>query len=291
MKLDAEKEKKALERLRAFEPDDGYYLCYSGGKDSDAIRILADLAGVKHENVHNLTTVDAPETVQYIKSLPDVRINYPHTTMWKLIEKKTIPPTRLIRYCCDVLKERGGEGKVKITGVRWAESAKRAESADLVKIIGKPKTTQNEAESINAEYRVSRQGGMLLSTDNDKSRRMVEMCYRTRFTTVNPIVDWSDRDVWDFLHHYGCNSNPLYACGFHRIGCIGCPMAEKGRFVEFARYPKYYQNYIRAFDRMLIARKNKGLPKVWENGEDVMRWWLGEPPKEQMRFEDLQNVI
>lgn len=45
---------------------------------------------------------------------------------------------------------------------------------------------------------------------------------------------------------------------------------------------------LRAFDRMLIARKNKGLPKKWENGEDVMRWWLGEPPKEQMRIEDLQ---
>ncbi len=288
--MDAEKEKKAIERLRAFEPDDGYYLCYSGGKDSDAIRILADLAGVKRENVHNLTTVDAPETVLYIKSLTDVRIDYPHTTMWKLIEKKMLPPTRLMRYCCEVLKERGGEGKVKITGVRWSESSRRAESTDLVKIIGSPKTTQNEAERLDAEYRVSRQGGMLLSTDSDKSRRMVELCYRTRSTTVNPIVDWSDRDVWDFLHHYGCNSNPLYACGFHRIGCIGCPMAEKGRFVEFARYPKYYQNYIRAFDRMLIARKNKGLPKEWENGEDVMRWWLGEPPKEQMRFEDLQTM-
>ncbi len=287
--MDRQKEQKAIERLRAFEPADGYYLCYSGGKDSDAIRILADLAGVKHENVHNLTTVDAPKTVQYIKSISDVRINYPHTTMWKLIEEKMMPPTRLMRYCCDVLKERGGEGKVRITGVRWAESAKRAESTDLVKIIGKPKTTQSEAESINAEYRVSRQGGMLLSTDNDKSRRMVEMCYRTRSTTVNPIVDWSDRDVWDFLHHYGCNSNPLYACGFFRIGCIGCPMAEKGRFVEFARYPKYYQNYIRAFDRMLIARHKKGLKTNlgWESGEDVMRWWLGEPPKEQMRFEEL----
>lgn len=225
--MDSEKEKKAIERLRAFEPDDGYYLCYSGGKDSDAIRILADLAGVKHENVHNLTTVDAPETVQYIKSIPDVRIDYPNTTMWKLIEEKMLPPTRLMRYCCDVLKEHGGEGKVKITGVRWDESAKRAELNDVVKIVGKPKTTQKEADSIGADYRVNRLGGMLLSSDNDESRRMVEMCYRTRSTTVNPIVDWSNSDVWNFLHHYGCYSNPLYACGFNRIGCIGCPMAEK----------------------------------------------------------------
>lgn len=67
-----EKEKQAIKALRAFEPCDpkGYYLCYSGGKDSDCIRILAALAGVKYEIVHNLTTVDAPETVKYVKSIP-----------------------------------------------------------------------------------------------------------------------------------------------------------------------------------------------------------------------------
>ena len=44
-----EKERKAIEALRMFEPEDEpYYLCYSGGKDSDCIRILAQLAGVKH---------------------------------------------------------------------------------------------------------------------------------------------------------------------------------------------------------------------------------------------------
>ena len=56
------KVEKAIMRLKAFEPPDGYYVAYSGGKDSDVIRILAQLAGVKHELVHNLTTVDAPET-------------------------------------------------------------------------------------------------------------------------------------------------------------------------------------------------------------------------------------
>ncbi len=286
--MDAQKEKVAIERLKSFEPDDGYYLCYSGGKDSDVIRILADIAGVQHENVHNLTTVDAPETVQYIKSLPDVRIDYPETTMWKLIEKMTLPPTRKMRYCCEVLKEHGGAGKVKITGVRWDESAKRAESADVVTIIGKSKTTQKDADKIGAEYRVSKQGGVLLSTDNDEARRTVELCYRTRSTTVNPIVDWTDHDVWDFLHHYGCASNPLYQCGMHRIGCVGCPMADKSRIDEFRRYPKYYQNYIRAFDRMLIARQEKGLKQIWETGKDVMLWWLELPPKEQIRFEGFE---
>lgn len=68
--MNTEKERLAILYLRDFEPKDddrGYYLCYSGGKDSDAIRILAQLAGVKHECKHNLTTVDAPESVRYVQ--------------------------------------------------------------------------------------------------------------------------------------------------------------------------------------------------------------------------------
>ncbi|MDE5582450.1 MAG: hypothetical protein K2J08_01920 [Ruminococcus sp.] len=77
--MDLIKEKTAIERLKTFEPEtEPYYLCYSGGKDSDVIRILAQLAGVRHEIHHNLTSVDAPETIRYIKSIPDVIIDIPH---------------------------------------------------------------------------------------------------------------------------------------------------------------------------------------------------------------------
>lgn len=75
----AEEERIAIERLKSFEPEtEPYYLCYSGGKDSDVIRILAQLAGVRHEIHHNLTSVDAPETVRYVKSIPNVIIDIPH---------------------------------------------------------------------------------------------------------------------------------------------------------------------------------------------------------------------
>lgn len=77
--MNIEKEKNAILRLKNFEPEnEPYYLCYSGGKDSDVIRILSQLAGVKHEIHHNLTSVDAPETIHYIKSIPDVIIDVPH---------------------------------------------------------------------------------------------------------------------------------------------------------------------------------------------------------------------
>lgn len=156
----------AIERIKMFEPkDEPYYLCYSGGKDSDVIRILAELAGVKYEIHHNLTTVDAPETIAYIKSIPNVIIDKAryadgtHKTMWNLIPKKLLPPTRLMRYCCAELKEVGGAGKMKITGVRWAESQNRKNNADVIKIVGKPKSTMKMLDENGIEYKMSEKGG------------------------------------------------------------------------------------------------------------------------------------
>lgn len=129
---------------------------------------------------------------------------------------------------------------------------------------------------------------MVLNTDNDVNRRFVEMCYRTTSTLVNPIVDWSNKDVWEFLNHYGCKSNPLYQCGEARIGCIGCPLQGfKGMKEDFAKYPKYKQMYIKAFDRMIKVREEAGLTNqgCWDSGENVMKWWLGENPNQIHLFD------
>lgn len=141
-----EKEAQAIKVLRTFEPEEGYVLAYSGGKDSDCIKILAQLAGVKFEAVHNLTTADAPETMQYIKSQPDVSISWArdkngnHVTMWNIIETHGLP-TRIRRFCCNKLKEQANQGRLLVTGVCKAESVNRKRDGGLVKIIGKPKTT------------------------------------------------------------------------------------------------------------------------------------------------------
>ena len=97
---------------------------------------------------------------------------------------------------------------------------------------------------------------------------------------LNPIIDWSDDDVWEFLEYHGCKSNPLYQCGYARVGCVGCPMSSN-QATEFARYPKYAQNYIRAFDRMIVKRQEDGLETVWQTGQEVFDWWTNKhPPKE-----------
>ena len=277
------KETAAIAALKTFEPEEGYYLCYSGGKDSDVIRILAQLAGVKHDIVHNLTTVDAPETVHYIKTIPGVIINKArykdgrHKTMWNLILSRGIPPSRQQRYCCEELKEYGGKGRLKITGVRAAESKSRSENGGEIKIIGKPKTTEKYLLKNDVEFLKTPKGGIVLNFDNAESRRSVEHCYRTTSTMLNPILSWSENDVWEFLEFYGCKSNPLYQCGRRRIGCIGCPLQQKkGMRRDFSEYPKYYYNYIRAFDKLVKLLNEKGLNPRWKNGEEVMRWWVSD---------------
>lgn len=289
--MNIEKERVAVERLKAFEPEtEPYYLCYSGGKDSDVIRILAQLAGVKYEIHHNLTSVDAPETIRYIKSIPDVIIDIPHDrngriSMWSLIIKKGIPPTRFARYCCAELKETGGKGRMMITGVRSAESVNRAKKAGMIKIIGKPKTVQKTAENFGAEYE-NKTGVLVMNMDNASNRRLVEHCYRTTATMINPIIDWTDDDVWEFLRHYGCQANPLYQCGQKRIGCIGCPMQSfKNMQSDFEKYPKYKEMYIKTFDRMLKAHPDKYYS--WKTGIDVFDWWTGFDSNQLSFFDDV----
>lgn len=119
-------EELAIERLRTFEPPEGYYLAFSGGKDSIVLMDLARRSGVRFDAHHHLTGIDPPELVRFVRDVyPEVPREHPGTTMWKLIVEHQTPPTRMIRFCCQHLKERGGMGRLVLTGVRWAESQRR----------------------------------------------------------------------------------------------------------------------------------------------------------------------
>lgn len=117
----------AIERLRAFEPREGYFLAFSGGKDSQAIYHLAIEAGVRFEAHFSVTTVDPPELLRFIKrEYPEVVWDRPEKTMWQLIVDHGCPPTRRMRFCCEELKEDKGEGRIVVTGIRWQESGARS---------------------------------------------------------------------------------------------------------------------------------------------------------------------
>lgn len=254
-----QKERMAIERLKSFEPADGYYVAFSGGKDSQCVYHLCKLAGVKFDAHYAITSVDPPELVRFIRrQYPDVIWERQHDkdgkpiTMWNLIASHTLPPTRKVRYCCAHLKEPGGEGRVVVTGVRWAESVNRKLTHGVVGFRGKPVSTQKIANEVGADYKLNKHGDVILNDDNDENRRMVEQCYRTRKTMVNPIVDWTDEDVWWFLNKYNIPHCELYDQGFTRLGCIGCPLSGSANMIrDFERWPKYKELYIRAFQRMI----------------------------------------
>lgn len=133
-----EESKRALKL--ASEMSKQYYdapaiICYSGGKDSDVLLYLAEscLEPTEFEVLNAHTTVDAPGTVYHIREVIErlksegitANIKYPKMTMWELIVQKTMPPTRLARYCCEELKETSTPNRLALLGVREAESVKR----------------------------------------------------------------------------------------------------------------------------------------------------------------------
>lgn len=245
-------------------------ITYSGGKDSQVLVALAERSGIDFEVVNSHTTADAPETVYFIReqfrqmegrgincAIEKPRYKGKPTSMWSLIPQKMMPPTRLVRYCCAVLKENTGRDRFIATGVRWAESTRRKNSRGVMELMHKDPAKR-----------------IILMGDNDEKRQLFETCNLKSKMTVNPIVDWSDDDVWDYTHSEHLTVNPLYCEGHKRVGCIGCPMAGGGRQHEFMRWPKYEELYVAAFERMLEARRAKGKPCDWQTGRDVFRWWM-----------------
>ena len=225
----------AIERLRSFEEQalsmhsGGYWLAFSGGKDSVVILDLAERAKVTFEAWYNLTTCDPPEVVYFVRTFPNVKVNKPPKSMWQLIRDKGGMPTPMRPWYCYELKERSGEGRVVITGVRAEESRARA------------------------------------------GRQVVEKCFRRDKTVLNPIVDWSIGDVWDYINERQLPSCCLYAEGAKRLGCVCCPKARKFK-EESARWPKIAAAWKRACFVAWHARPKR--QANFPTPEAMWEWWV-----------------
>ena len=197
-----DKEQKAIARLKeAALMSETYYqkplvVTTSGGKDSDVCIALALAAGIDFEVQHNHTTADAPETVYHVRDtfrrLEDkgikCSVNWPTykgapVTLWSLIPQKLMPPTRVARYCCSILKEGGGKGRMITTGVRWAESVSRRNKRGIFESM---------------PHDLSKK--VIINNDNTNTRLLFENCKLQAKRVCNPIVDWSDYDVWSYIH-------------------------------------------------------------------------------------------
>lgn len=248
-----DKEERAIELLRLYEKNaldineqDGYYLAFSGGKDSVVIEHLAKKAGIKFKPFYNQTTIDPPELIHFIKNqYAYVSWNRPKRNFFKAMIDSHGMPSRRFRWCCEEYKECGGDGQVKILGVRAAESVRRKKN-------WKPVTLWR-----------STQGGF----------------------AVNPILYWSDDDVWRYIKINGIPYCSLYNEGFNRLGCIGCPMAGEYRRVEFARWPGFEKAWKRGcrmyYERRKGQLNSQGEPYCVEQfptWQDFWNWWITEEP-------------
>lgn len=241
--------RKAEKLALAYDPEDGYFSTFSGGKDSQCLYHIVKMAGVKHKTHMNLTSIDPPEVIRFVRTeYPDVEMAKPKDSIFHIAIKKRILPTRRVRWCCAEYKEMAGAGKVTLIGIRHAESSRRAK--------------RNEVEVSNREYSGDLEGldeyrkqrnskhkarKGTFSIINVNGERELGCIHGKESLLISPIIDWTDDDVWTFLNTLGIKHCCLYDEGVKRIGCILCPMSQPNQKKnEIKRWPHVKRNWIKA---------------------------------------------
>ncbi len=240
------------EKLALLMQPEGYTVAFSGGKDSQAILELVKMANVKYKAVYNVTTIDPPENVYFIRNkYPEVEFILPKENFFKLVEKKGMP-TMLIRYCCSILKESTGSGSVVVLGCRKDESRKRSNYEKVMMQKGK--------------------AGNRESKDLDQMEKLNFECVKGKDKImIYPLLEWTELDVWKFIAKRGLPYNPAYDIA-NRVGCMFCPFSKKSQIDFYIdRYPKFYKKLIDSLNKFLS--NDKRFNKNFKNGEDFLEWW------------------
>lgn len=264
-----EKVDKAIHILKAMEPialkyrPEGFICAFSGGKDSQVIRELMNLAEVKHICKYQWTTIDPPEVLRFVKEYyPDVIIERPKETFWQLCLRHKLLPTQYKRFCCRELKETKDTHCVTVTGVRAAESPRRKKRQEV-----EIQTRRRHPEYVRGnldEFNMYRESHVDCIQGKDK-------------LIINPIIDWTTQDVWDFLTAFDLPSCELYERGYNRVGCLFCPMASIYSLHMMERdYPRYKAAFIRLIGRIRAKRLEEGGYDVYQTltNEQVFDAWV-----------------
>ena len=245
--------KKAERLALAYGGGNGYYLAFSGGKDSQALYHIAELAGVKFDAHMNFTSVDPPEVIRFVKkSYPEVDFIKPKKSIYQLAVEKQILPSMRVRWCCAEYKENTGAGRVTLIGIRHQESSRRAKRNEVEISNRKYSGTlegldeyRNELKAKRARRKSKKDGVNITNADQEQTLGCIS---GKESILISPIIHWTEQDVWEFLNNVmevpHCS---LYDEGWHRIGCIGCPMSSVNqKKIENIRYPHVKRNWIKA---------------------------------------------
>lgn len=245
------------ERLAlALNPTDGYFVGFSGGKDSQVLLDLVKRSGVKYKAVYSVTTIDPPENVYFIRRYyPDVQFHHPRRNFFKMIETKGLP-TVFHRFCCDALKENVGAGNVVLTGVRREESRKRAAYVELM------------IKSRRKEHADRTRTRTLEEVEQNEHR-----CIKGKDKVMlNIMLDWTEKDVWKYIKLRGLPINPCYKTA-GRVGCMFCPFNSR-QLHEYweVKYPRFKEHIISSLEVYLGKRKRSD-EAGFANAEEYYRWW------------------
>ena len=266
--------RKSEKMALRLDPENGFYLAYSGGKDSQALYHIAEMAGVKFKAHMNLTSVDPPEVIRFVKQhYPDVELIKPKMSIYDMALKKHILPTRSFRWCCAEFKEMSGAGKVTLIGIRKAESASRNKREEISTQI-KGKRTEETFDQWSEHQ------GKMVTCVGGKDKIL-----------VSPIIHWTEQDVWEFLNDVvkvpHCK---LYDEGYTRIGCICCPMSQKRQKLrEIKQYPHVKRRWTQTIQKLI----DEGYINYnFQDPEFGFNWWIsGKSFKEFYADEVLQQKI
>lgn len=236
-----------------YDPENGFFNTFSGGKDSQALYHLVKMAGVKFKTHMSLTSVDPADVIRFVKTeYPSVVRHKPKMSMFQAAVEHKILPTMRVRWCCADFKESAGAGKVTLIGIRAEESTRRAKRHE-VEVSNKnfsgnidefEQWSEKEIEKKRLKLkRKLNEDEFAVKTDNE-----IRCINGKDSILVSPIFQWTERDVWYFLdniiHAPHCS---LYDEGYTRIGCILCPMSTyKSKLRDVERFPHVKRGWIKA---------------------------------------------
>lgn len=220
--------KRAEKIAVQYQPQDGFYVGVSGGKDSQVVWHLAKMANVKFKAVMEITTIDPPESVKFVRrEYPSVFMDYPRKSFWTMCEEKGCLPNRFTRFCCSLTKENKAPGYVKLLGVRHEESTRRSKQKEVQTTNGKYAGSIDGLDNYRAKldrnkYNPWRIKGRRIK--NDKGEWQLGCIQGKESLNINPIIYWTEKNVWEFLNAIGAKHCSLYDKDFQRVGCLLCPL-------------------------------------------------------------------
>lgn len=252
--------RKAERVALTYDKEDGFYLAFSGGKDSQALYHAAQMAGVKFKAHMSLTSVDPPDVIRFVKQhYPDVVRHKPTTSMYAMAVRKQLLPSMRVRWCCAEFKESAGAGKVTLIGIRKHESAQRAKRHE-VEVSRKKFSGDFDAFEEWSKEEIARKLSKTKRKVNEDEFSVTQEneihCINGKDSIlISPIFDWTDEDVWYFLNEVvrvpHCK---LYDEGYTRIGCILCPMASrKSKLRDIERFPHVKDKWIEAIKKIRVG--------------------------------------